>query len=64
MELNGYIIGGFYIIGMKKKYPINIDETCFLYDFTFISAGIRGLQIKINPNDLIPYIECDVADII
>jgi Cys-tRNA(Pro)/Cys-tRNA(Cys) deacylase len=52
-ELTGYIRGGCSPIGMKKKYSTYIDENCILYDQIFISAGIRGLQLKIAPDDLI-----------
>jgi Cys-tRNA(Pro)/Cys-tRNA(Cys) deacylase len=64
MELTGYIRGGCSPLGMKKKYPIYIDETCLLYEFIYISAGIRGLQIKINPGDLINITSCEVNDLI
>jgi Cys-tRNA(Pro)/Cys-tRNA(Cys) deacylase len=53
LELTGYIRGGCSPIGMKKKYASYIDEICILYDQIFVSAGIRGLQFKIAPDDLI-----------
>ena len=53
LELTGYIRGGCSPIGMKKKYATYIDENCILYDHIYISAGIRGLQLKIAPDDLI-----------
>jgi Cys-tRNA(Pro)/Cys-tRNA(Cys) deacylase len=53
LELTGYIRGGCSPIGMKKKYPSYIDENCILYDKIFVSAGIRGLQLKLAPDDLI-----------
>lgn len=64
LELTGYIRGGCSPIGMKKKYPVFIDESCILYDHIFISAGIRGLQLKINPNDLIKVSESGICDLI
>lgn len=64
LELTGYIRGGCSPIGMKKKYPTYIDESCTLYDFIFVSAGIRGLQIKIAPNDLIAGASCKIADLV
>ena len=45
----GYIRGGCSPVGMKKKYPTYIDETCILYDYIAVSAGERGHQM------LIPY---------
>ena len=64
LELTGYIRGGCSPLGMKKKYPTYIDESCMLYDFIFISAGIRGLQIKIKPNDLIISASCNIFDLV
>lgn len=64
LELTGYIRGGCSPLGMKKKYPTYIDESCILYDSIFISAGVRGLQIKISPADLINAAECQVCDLV
>lgn len=50
--LTGYIRGGCSPIGMKKLFPTYIDETAEMYDFIFCSAGIRGMQLKIDPNEL------------
>jgi len=64
LELTGYIRGGCSPIGMKKKYPAYIDETVTLFDFIFVSAGVRGLQFKIAPDDLIKCTACEIADLI
>jgi len=53
LGLTGYIRGGCSPLGMKKPYPIYIHETCQLFYHIFISAGQRGLQLKLNPEDLI-----------
>lgn len=52
----GYIRGGCSPIGMKKPLPTFIYESAILYDHIFVSAGIRGLQIKIAPQDLIDFV--------
>lgn len=62
--LTGYIRGGCSPIGMKKKYATYIDETCILFDHIFVSAGMRGLQLKIAPNDLILITESKLCDLI
>lgn len=65
LGLTGYIRGGCSPLAMKKNYPIYIHETCLLFDHIFISAGQRGLQLKINPEDLIKVmgaVVCDVAE--
>ena len=55
LPLTGYIRGGCSPIGMKKAYPTFIHESALLYDFIYISAGQRGLQLKLDPWDLIEY---------
>ena len=63
LGLTGYIRGGCSPIGMKKKYPTFIDETCILFDEIAVSAGVRGEQVILNPQDLVQYIEATDADI-
>lgn len=60
LPTTGYIRGGCSPIGMKKKFPTYIHESALLYDHIFISAGIRGQQIKINPEALISYIGAEI----
>lgn len=59
----GYIRGGCSPIGMKKPLPTYIHESAELYDYIYISAGVRGMQIKIAPQDLISYVGADVYPI-
>ena len=63
LPLTGYIRGGCSPIGMKKLYPSFIDETVELFDVVAVSAGLRGEQIIIAPDDLIGYIKAAKADI-
>ncbi len=56
LALTGYIRGGCSPIGMKKKYPTYIEETAQLYDAITISAGQRGVQVTLNPEDLNEYV--------
>lgn len=51
----GYIRGGCSPIGMKKPLPTFIHESALLYDYIYISAGQRGLQLKINPEKLMAF---------
>ncbi|MDL2262195.1 Cys-tRNA(Pro) deacylase [Bacteroidales bacterium OttesenSCG-928-I21] len=64
LPLTGYIRGGCSPLGMKKNYPTLIHETCVDYPFIYISAGVRGLQIKLNPTDLIETIKAETADLV
>ena len=55
LPLTGYIRGGCSPIGMKKPFPTFIHESALLYDRIYVSAGQRGLQLRISPGDLINY---------
>ena len=59
----GYIRGGCSPIGMKKKYPTWIDETAVLCDKIYVSAGARGQQIILAPDDLAACVEAEYADL-
>lgn len=59
----GYIRGGCSPIGMKKKFPTFIHESALLYQHIYISAGIRGLQVEIAPQDLIDYVGMEIYPI-
>lgn len=61
LPLTGYIRGGCSPIGMKKQFPTYIHETCQNYPYIYISAGLRGLQLKLSPNDLIKEVRADVC---
>lgn len=63
LPLTGYIRGGCTSIGMKKKYPTFISPDAFGFPFIYVSAGRRGLQIKINPNDLLKAAGATAAEI-
>ena len=64
LTITGYIRGGCSPVGMKKDYPTFIDESCFLYDFIFVSAGMRGQQLKLKPDDLVLVTSCKSDDLI
>ncbi len=49
--LTGYIRGGVTALGCKKAYPVWVDETAQLWDMISISAGQRGLQVLVAPDD-------------
>ena len=64
LPLTGYIRGGCSPIGMKKQFPTYIDETAQMYENIFVSAGIRGTQMKLNPDDLLKIVNGVYADLI
>jgi len=64
LPTTGYIRGGCSPIGMKKAFPTYFEESALLYDYIYISAGVRGLQIKINPEELISFVSGEAADLV
>lgn len=63
LPLTGYIRGGCSPIGMKKSFPTYFHSTATDFDEIYVSAGVRGLQLRISPADLISYVRATVADI-
>jgi Cys-tRNA(Pro)/Cys-tRNA(Cys) deacylase len=47
--LTGYVRGGVTVLGAKKAYPVYVDETIELFNVVSVSAGMRGLQILLEP---------------
>ena len=61
LPLTGYIRGGCSPIGMKKPFPTYIHETCLRFPYIYISAGQRGLQLKLDPKDLVREVHAEVC---
>ena len=64
LPLTGYVRGGCSPVGMKKPFPTFFHSSATGFDRIYVSAGVRGLQLAINPADLIVYTRAQVADII
>lgn len=62
--ITGYVRGGCTPIGMKKQFAVFFDKSIGDLECVFISGGTRGLAIKVNKNDLIPFVKGKVADIV
>ena len=63
LALTGYIRGGVTPIGMKKKYPTFIDESCLKFEEIAISAGICGCTLLLKPQDVIKECSAKTVDI-
>ena len=63
LPTTGYIRGGCSPIGMKKHFPTYIHETCRQFPYIYVSAGVRGIQVKIAPQSLISFIGATVGEI-
>ncbi len=62
--LTGYVRGGCSPVGMKRKLPTYIDETARVFDRISVSAGRRGLQVILAPEDLARIAEAEFADVV
>lgn len=56
LSVIGYLRGACSPIGMKKPFPVFIHNSCLEFNYIYISAGARGLQLKISPKDLINFV--------
>lgn len=63
LKTTGYIRGGCSPIGMKKQFKTVIDETAILFDKIYVSAGLRGEMIGVDPNTLADYIGAEFVDV-
>ena len=63
LSLTGYIRGGCSPVGMKKKYPTFFDETCILWEEIAVSAGARGHQMVVPPEELARLVDAKLVDI-
>lgn len=64
LPATGYIRGGCSPIGMRKPFPTFIHESAQQFDEIFVSAGIRGLQIAVNPQKLAEFTRSQFTDLI
>lgn len=63
LPVTGYIRGGCSPVGMKKSFPTYVHSSALEHDAIYISAGVRGLQLKMAPQDLISYVRAEPASI-
>ena len=63
LGLTGYIRGGCSPVGMKKRYPTCMDETCILWDEIAVSAGARGHQMIVPPEQLADLVGAELLDL-
>jgi len=63
LSLTGYIRGGVTAFAGKKDYPVYVDETIELFDVMSVSAGTRGLQILLKPDDYLRVTKGTIAAI-
>ncbi len=64
LPLTGYVRGGCSPLGAKKDYPVYIDSHALNHEKISISAGMRGMQLVLSPNDLVKATNATVADLV
>jgi len=61
LPTTGYIRGACSPIGMKKHFPTYIHNTCLDFPYIYVSAGQRGLQLKVDLKELIKEVRAEVS---
>ena len=64
LNVTGYIRGGCTAIGMKKPYPVYLQKEAGDLEFFYVSAGQRGLQLKLSPKDYVRFTGATLCDIV
>jgi Cys-tRNA(Pro)/Cys-tRNA(Cys) deacylase len=62
-KVTGYVAGGISPLGQRRALPTFVDETALLHDTVFVSAGRRGLEIELAPDDLVALTRADVREL-
>lgn len=61
--LTGYVRGGVTALACKKDYPVYVDETAILFERISVSAGVRGTQILLKPEDYVRAVHAVLGDV-
>lgn len=60
-RVTGYLVGGVSPFGQKRRHPAIVDVSAMGYDQVFLNGGGRGVQVRLNPKDLVAGLEALVA---
>lgn len=64
LSVTGYIRGGCSPVGMKKTFPTWFHNTCLNFDYIYLSAGVRGLQIQVNAKNIVDLVKASIGDLV
>ena len=64
LPVTGYIRGGCSPVGMKKTFPTWFHNTCLNFDYIYLSAGVRGLQIQVNAKNIVDLVKASIGDLV
>jgi Cys-tRNA(Pro)/Cys-tRNA(Cys) deacylase len=57
----GYVVGGISPFAQKRRLPAFLDDSAVGFETIYVSAGLRGLQVELDPADLITLLDCRLA---
>ena len=63
LAVTGYMRGEVTAVGMKKNFPVLIDESAILYDAIYISGGKKGISLAVAPDDLAAFLDAQFAEL-
>ncbi len=63
LGLTGYIRGGCSPVGMKKRFPTYFDMDAGQQEAITVSAGVRGMQLRLRSEDIIAFVGGKIADL-
>ncbi len=63
LPITGYIRGACSPVAMKRHFPTFIHPTCLAFEAIYVSAGVRGLQILVDPRELIAFVEAQCVEL-
>lgn len=64
LPLTGYVRGGCSPIGMKKAFPTYIHQSAEAFPHIYVSVGVRGLQLRLAPHDLVRAVRATFCDLV
>ena len=59
----GYVVGGISPLGQRRRLPTTVDSSALEWETVLVSAGRRGLQIELAPQDLIRLTDANVTEL-
>ncbi|WP_298727436.1 Cys-tRNA(Pro) deacylase [uncultured Ferrovibrio sp.] len=60
----GYVVGGISPFGQKKTVPTVIEQAALAHDLVYLNGGQRGLQVRLNPTDLVRVLDAKAAALV
>jgi Cys-tRNA(Pro)/Cys-tRNA(Cys) deacylase len=59
----GYVFGGTSPLGQRKQLPTHVDSSALAHETILVNGGRRGLQLELDPNELVRLTDAHVHPI-